>query len=263
MRKRNTMVGRWARQGLVAGWVVCLVASGAHAANIQWSNPSNITPGPAGDADVSLNGTLLGAFNVGGSSTTLNGVLFDIFPVGNPTNTVGNFTLSNPTQNIINSGGGSAQAPFINLSSAYQSLLGDSVRGNNQSSVSLTLNGLSVGGTYQLQVWVNDSANFIPPGFTFKTVAKAGNEVEIDPNTSLVEGGLGQYAIGTFVADASSQQVLFNNDEIGGRLNGFQLRQVVPASERPVPTTSGAGLAVLAALLFGAAGLTLRRQRLN
>jgi MYXO-CTERM domain-containing protein len=46
--------------------------------------------------------------------------------------------------------------------------------------------------------------------------------------------------IGTFTADATSQQIFYANGEINGWVNGFQLRQVV--SSVPEPGTALAGL---------------------
>lgn len=237
-----------ARLGAAA--VVALIASSAHAASVQWGKPRSITAGPNGPSDVSTDGTLVGAFNLVGSSTIVNGVNFENFPVGNITNTVGNFTVSHPDKTILPSAKGSAQTPYMDVVAAYRALLADAAVVQHQRELYLTMNGLTVGQAYQVQLWLNDSQSFNPPGFTFPVLANAGNSVLLDPNTSLFDGGLGQHVIGIFIADAASQQIVMTADEVGGSLNAFQLRAVVLATDRPAPTASSAALLGLCALLL-------------
>ncbi len=241
-----------ARLGAAA--LVVLVTSSAQAASVQWGTPKGITAGPNGPSDVSTNGTLVRAFNLAGSSTTVNGVNFENFPVGNITNTVGNFTVSHPDKTILSAARGSAQTPYMNVVAAYRALLEDTAIVEHQRELFLTMNGLTVGQAYQVQLWVNDSRSFDPPGFTFPVSATAGNSVQLDPNTNIVEGGLGQHVVGTFIADATSQEIVITADEVGGSLNAFQLRAVVLPTEHPAPTASTTTLLGMCALLllFGA-----------
>ena len=124
----------------------------------------------------------------------------------------------------------------------------------------LSFSGLSVGGQYQVEVWNNESRSWHPPHFTFSARFTAGNSVDLDPNTSIDEGGLGEYVIGTFVADSSSQQIDITGDEIGAVFNAFQLRQISAAPLRAAPTASTAGVLVLCLglLLAGVMGLSRR-----
>lgn len=235
------------KTSLALAAALCALALPSHAALINWGSATNIS----GSSDVSTAGTLLGAFNVGGPSTVVNGVTFQAFALGGISNTVGNFTLAS-TAVINSSPSGSALAPFTALPAGYQTLLGSSAA--NGRLLTLTLNGLTVGRSYLFETWVNESASATSQGFTFDVVISAGNNVTLDPNPSLAEGGLGQYVLGTFTATATSQQVTYDDSEIGGRLNAFQLR-LAAAPAVPEPGTALAGLASLG-LCLGA-----RRRR--
>ena len=226
--------------------VAALSGASLHAATISWGAPTNIS----GDGDVSTSGTLLGAFNVGGPATTVNGVNFQAFGVGAASNTVGNFNLSSSSAIGANSFT-TPLTPFSNLSASYRSLL--STGANSGRLLTLTLNNLTVGQTYLFETWVNDSRSHIPPGFTFDVDVSSGSLVTLDPNTTIVEGGLGQYVLGTFTANAVSQQVTYDNSEIGGGINAFQLRLVPP------PAIPEPGAALFGLALLGATGFTRRR----
>lgn len=236
---------------IVVAAIACVFCTAsANAAAIVWGSAQQITA----DADVSTTGTLVGAFNVGGNATTINGVNFQAFQITSNFNTVGDFNISGPSM-----GQGAffiIQPPFSGLSANYQSML--STGGGAGGLLTLTMNNLTVGQQYQFQVWVNDSRDHNPPGFTFDIEASAGNSVDLDPNTTTLEGGLGQYAIGTFTANAASQVVTFDNSEIGGFINGFQLRAINSSSPANVPLPP----AVWGGLILGAAavGSHLRRR---
>lgn len=238
------------RTTVVAVIACVFCTTSANAAAIVWGSAQQITA----DADVSTTGTLVGAFNVGGNATTINGVNFQAFQITGASNTVGDFNLSAAAM-----GQGSfttLQPPFSGLSSAYQSMV--STSGGSFGLVTLTMSNLTIGQQYQFQVWVNDSQDHNPPGYTFDIEVSAGNSIDLDPNPSTLEGGLGQYVIGTFTANAVSQAVTFDNSEIGGHLNGFQLRAINSSSPANVPLPP----AVWGGLILGAAavGSHLRRR---
>lgn len=217
-----------------------------HAASITWGAPQQIS----NNSDVSTNGTLVGAFNFAGPATAVNGINFQAFPITGNSNTVGNYTLASGFS--LSNNTSSAAPPFSNLSAPYQSLLGTAAV-TIATTFTLTMNGLIAGETYEFQTWVNDSRSQIPPGFTFKVDVTGGNNtVTLDPNTTLFEGGLGQYAIGTFLADSTSQQVTFVNSE-AAIANGFQLRQVT-APVVPEPGTALFGFGLLSAAGFSRRG---------
>lgn len=229
-------------------WVAAMIAqsvvlaSAAHAASIIWGPASLIS----GDADVSLNGTLVGAVNLDGPSVSVNGVSFQALDIDTGPATIGNFTVNGFFFNQFNPGfaSGSAVPPFSSLSSSYQSLLatGAAVGGT----MDLTMSGLVAGQSYDFQAWVNDSRSHNPPGFTFTVQVLADNAVLLDPNPSLLDGGLGQFVIGTFVADGATQNIQFDNGEVAV-INGFQLRRLSTPIPEVGTLVAGLFMAVAAA----------------
>jgi len=224
-----------------------LAASALQAATFTWGAPQNIT----GISDVSTNGSLIGAFNVGDtgvSSTTGNGVSFQSFAVPSSSlgATQGNFTISSTSSfNLSNTAFGSANAPFSALSPAYQTLLAAAT--SNPALFTLTMAGLIVGMQYEFQWWANHS--FTGSAAGRQHTASAGNTVTLDDDPSNTNGGVGQYALGTFTADAATQSIVFGGPQ-QALLNGFQLRRIGGTSAVP---ESGQTLNLLALSLGGVA----------
>ena len=119
------------------------------------------------------------------------------------------------------------------------------------------MSGLAAGQTYQFQWWSNGS---VAPFANDLTTATAGNSVVLNLNTSGATGGLGQFATGTFVADGTNTQIItFSNNNFAA-IDGFQLRNLSPASAVPEPGSALAGLLALGAC---AGGLLRRRRELR
>ena len=212
----------------------------AHAAIITWGAATNINPagGAASDLDVTTTGIRVAAFNFAGSQTTLDGVTFDAFPITNgaPSVTLGNFTLATAgVSGLTGSNFAVATAPFSNLSASYQSLAGTvAFPAAGSTPMTLTMTALTVGESYEFQWWSNLSLA-AKPGVATGT---AGSAVTLDYNTTDFQDGLGQFAIGTFLADSASQVITFSPSP-GERplVNGFQLRQLAPPAV-PEPGTA-------------------------
>jgi alpha-galactosidase len=248
-----------------------------HAAEITWS-AHNITAGN-GTADVSLAGTLLEARNGATSDAIVNGVtfksranlllqstiygeatygnLFDsIFANDNITTRRG----SNPTNT-----GGSNYSGFLSLGqrSGRPASSGGALPQvpNTQVWATVNLSNLTIGNTYQIQIWASD---------TDTTLGTAGNKGLLlgngangapvlgtdtmllyeyaDGATAGVYGLGGQYGIGTFTADATTQSfnvrgynnllttpAASNQDHFS---NGWQLRDLgvlAPDETAPAP----------------------------
>jgi hypothetical protein len=232
-------------------FAVGLATTAVQAATIDWGvGAQNIT----GDSDVSVYGTLVDAFAFGTDTsalfTTVNGVTFAplVFPeFGNVTAlSPGNYNFS------LNSGGrltsyGDLGTPSIGayagLSSSYASLLGSGGSATSASGdgpLTLTISGLMIGQTYQFQWWANNSsftASSSDDGYqsTFTdAIDSNGNFVGLEVNDLSTVGSLGQYAIGTFTADALTEGItFFGNGENEGDMiiNGMQLRDITPTPE--------------------------------
>ena len=174
----------------------------AKAATIYWSTPQNIS----GDSDVTNSGTALYAYT-GGNAATVNGVSFTagtgFAAWGNVSFTSG-FTAS--STNAFNA----AFAPFTSLSPAYTNVLVGAAYGGTAAGT-VTLNGLTAGHDYSVQIWVNDPRSGTPATRN-ETVTNTG---VIVPNTYATLsyniyqslGGAGQWSVGYFSATTNNQAV--------------------------------------------------------
>jgi hypothetical protein len=243
------------RFGLVvlgaAALALVLAGERAEAAMITWSSAQNIS----GDTDVVTTGILVGAFNLGDTgvtSTTVNGVPFAALAV--PTESSSPFTSGNirlaTASGLFGSSNnlGSSSAPFSNLSTAYQQLLSSATFGfASPETLTLTISGLTIGQQYEFEWWANESLAGVG---AFRTTATAGNSVTLALNQTGLAGGVGQFATGTFTADATSEVITFTGAPGNlPLLNGFELRNVGPTvTAVPAPAS-------LTLLGIGAAGL--------
>ena len=229
------------------------IAPLAQGAEITWSLPTDIS----GDTDVSTNGSVIGAFNIKTRplpATTVNGVTFQTFVVadGSMSATMGNFTFNSATGFLVrDDNAASPDMPFSSLSADYQALLAGFVSGFS-SPFTLTISGLTIGMQYEFQWW----SNFSTEGASWRTTATAGKTVMLNTNPTGTDGGLGQFALGSFTADATTQVITFNNLDFISIVNGFQLRQTSVAS---VP--EGGSTFALLALALG--GLVIGRETIR
>ncbi len=166
----------------------------AAAATIAWNGPAIIND----DTDVVTNGTAVYAYTGGSAGQTVNG---ETFAAGNSGTAWGaNVTLTGFGSSYSGFGGGTA-APWSGLSTAYQTVLQGGAYGG-ASAGTVTLNNLTVGHVYSVQIWVNDSRSGIT-GRT-ETAAGGGNTVLLVYNAN-AQGSLGEFAVGYFVANAATQ----------------------------------------------------------
>jgi len=168
---------------------------------IAWAPATTVT----GDADVATNGVLQYAEHWGGSDETINGVAFTAAGV-NVTKSDG----SASTQTL-----GWTQG---SLSTAYYNLL----RGNwyGAGNASITLHNLTSGHPYQVQMWSIDKRYT-----TSQTETYAGSPA-VSPSI-----GTGQYAIGTFTAAATSQDIAVSG---AGVINAVVVRDLSNVTPGPV-----------------------------
>jgi hypothetical protein len=216
------------------------LVTSAHAATVTYGSATTISA----DTDVDTQGTLLRAYSFGrlGGGQTVNGVTFSQF-YGSSANG-DTTTITSNADNAYSGGGGS---PFSSLSSNYQSLVSDGQYSDNgtPASGSITLNNLVVNDPYLVEFWVNDSR----PVNRSETIDGVNLLYSSGSNSN---GALGQFVIGTFTANATSQVFNFVGTDGDTQINALELRAV------PEP----ASLVALVGLCgMGLIGLVIRRRR--
>jgi uncharacterized repeat protein (TIGR01451 family) len=198
-------------------------------ADVVWQTPTAVSS----PADVVTSGTLVGAYDVSSAPVTifLNGVKFAPFNGSSTPSTVDNFTLTR-TGSTFAGNYGSGNMPFASLDPNYQALLASAVGSGvsaTGTTMTLSMDSLTIGQQYTVQFWVNESSgviNPLVPSTEYSTVIMAGNSVTLDRNSTNDGGGVGQYVVGTFTADSTSKVFTLTATD-GGMpiLNGFQLRK--------------------------------------
>jgi autotransporter-associated beta strand protein len=205
---------------------------GLRAATITWG-PATII---AATNDVSTAGTSKYAYDWAGNpgSLTLNGV-----PFTGITNAVG----STADGNLAISGFGSrntnafttTSTPFGSLPTAYKPALQGGAFNNDGSPATVTLSNLIAGANYSVQVWIGDPRGGSATVGTnrIQTVTSGANSVVLTNNVTHTTGGLGQYAIGTFTADATTQAftisgglIVSGSGTASSQINALQVRDI-------------------------------------
>ena len=247
---------------------IALVGASARAAVITWQTPTT----SSAPTDVSTAGTLVSAYALGtASNQKVNGVTFagttSGFPYGGAATITlpdGDTVFATGTNSKVQDNGGGTFGPTTGnfaTGSTYRTLLSSVFyNGNSTDALVLTLNSLTVGHSYLFQTWVNDSRQGAD-GLTIKVYDGNGNSAILAANSAtskLTPGGTpGQYVIGTFTADATSQVVnyIYNSSPYTNYTetlaNAFQLRDLGSVIT-PEPATLGLlGLGGLGLLLLG------------
>lgn len=242
------------RIGIISAAVLSL-ASFAQGA-ISWQTPQTIT----GESDVSTNGALLYAYNFTTTAgiTTVNGAQFANTSAFSVTNAYDFDFLSPSTGRAAPSDSGYGSGNFNALSSSYRNLLNQSIRASGGSGAgaandaafnafAVTLNGLTIGVTYEVQVWISDSRSNDPAtkGLGHLDRGQPGG-VMVDYNVGDSAGNLGQYVVGTFTASETDEFFVFDTYAAPvanvALLNAFQVR-IIP--EPSSVLVAGGGFAFL------------------
>ena len=218
--RRNCRVGWPAWPGLAMA-VNLIAGLTSYAAVITWGKATTIS----NDTDVVTSGSLAYAYNEAYYPTAVNGVPFG---GGNSPSALGtNITLSGNFSWSNTAFGTGAGSPWDGLSPFYQTLLRGGAYAVNNAQMSVTLSNLTVGHAYLVQVWVND--NRALAGTRTETInSSGGNAITLDYNSTGTNGGVGQFTIGTFTADAASQPFaltgVFPANGNSSQLNAIQVR---------------------------------------
>ena len=198
---------------------------------ITWGMPTTISS----EVDVSTNGLLLYAYNNSGSNATVNGVSFT--GVNNANNWGVGVTLSGFNGSLTSIFGGGSATPWTHLDSSYKTILQGGAFNWMRGAGTVTLNNLTVGRQYQVQVWVNDSRE---GGSANRAEALSGdNIVTMAFNSTQTQGGLGQYTVGSFFAVAATQSFNVNGGTGPPQINALQIRDITGAFATSLPVTNG------------------------
>jgi len=186
----------------------------ARAASIAFNAPTTISA----DTDAITAGSFISAYDESNSAQTINGVSFT---AGNSKSALGS-SFSMGFGSVNNTAFGSAAgAPFSNLSSAYQNALKGGAYFDG-TAVTVTLNSLTSGHQYAIQLWVVDDR---ATGRTETITSSNGNTQTLDYNSTDANGGVGQFATGIFTANTTTQQLTLNGNQ-SSQMNAIQLRDV-------------------------------------
>lgn len=248
-----------------------MLASANAATVITWDK-GRITD----DTDVSTFGSLLKAYSLASSTeTTVNGTTFTGITGSSTSGSSGdgylswqrvsggaNFAPGNalgylgreldgsskPTGNLTHAEG---------LSTNYEDLLimGLSASGanaGNSTLIEFTFNNLTVGNTYLIQFWTNNSRENLASAtdLVFANAGNSSNSISASRNQDKAYGSTGHWVTGTFTAEDTSMKINVTGNQ-WMNVNAVQIRELAPI---PEPTT--ATLAIVASM-----GLIARRRR--
>ena len=194
------------------------------AGGITWGSPTLIS----GNTDVTNSGGALYAY--AGGAATVNGVNFTAVSNGN---TWGNVSFTSFSG--FNAVFGATASPFNSLSTAYQTVLTTAAWGSGTSGT-VTLNGLTSGHAYTVQIWVDDSRGSYQ--YRYESVTSSGgNTVTLyfAPNSNSA-GAVGQYVVGTFTAASTSQMFSVNGNSVV-QINAINVRDNGPGVFTPLVIT--------------------------
>ncbi|MEX2605928.1 MAG: sulfatase-like hydrolase/transferase [Kiritimatiellia bacterium] len=210
----------------VAWWAAALFLFRAYPAPITWSPAVDTT----GKAQL-VEGEILFAFSGGSGATVTDGGplgAMDVTFVGGDYQDLA-FTPAPGSRSLSSVSGGSPSTGDLNFDAVAGSLT-DSESGIT--SGTQTLSGLTVGETYQLQVFYNDQRSGLT-GRVMRYGDGEGNTVDLEAGGS----GWGQHAVGSFTADATTQSITHNALGFGNvHLNALLLVKPGDPDVPPVPT---------------------------
>jgi len=208
-----------------------LAMGASYAAPITWGPATSVSTGSGNSSDVSINGTLIEAFNAvandqinGTTPLIVNGVTF------NPTTRL----LSGDT---LNAGNNDFSSNTNGGDLAYDSLLSTVEFGGGTDLVTLTvgdgdgdasINGaglLTINAEYEIQVWFVDTR-----------AAQDARETPVGDGNGNTVNLNDQFAIGTFIADATTQTITLESPGFGqAHINAYQIRAAL-VGPPPAPT---------------------------
>ena len=188
--------------------------------------------------DVSVNGSLVFALNGStstGVTTTVNGVDFvssteDLAGVQAQAQSPGNESI---TTTLVNDNLGSFATGGLDTDGLGALIQGGWWGTGSTGTAEVELTGLTVGETYEVQLFSNDARNNRNNNFISRLDnGDGGAGIDLELNNQPLGGLAGDYGIGTFIADSSTQSFnitgILNGNVNGGRaqVNAIQLRKI-------------------------------------
>ena len=229
----------------VSAFLLLALATGAQAATITWGSATTITA----DSDVATSGVFKFAYTWG-TGATVNGVVFTQTTSGTAAGSDVSLT-SFGTRN--GNTFGATGSPYNSLSANYQYVVqggsyGTASATGGTASGTITLNGLTIGRNYLVQIWVQDGrAGSAGGGTATRTETPSGGPAlsyYATGSASSPAGGVGQWVTGTFTADGTTQAISVSAS--GGststgsvQINAIQLRDTSSANGVWNTATSG------------------------
>jgi hypothetical protein len=217
------------------------VAASAMASDITWQTPTTIS----GASDVSTQGNFFGSWAPGDDAYNpdtlpVNGVTFNAYGslpgLGASGSYLDHYTgYNNP---------GTANAN-------YNTILQAAVFNWNPDPINVSWNGMTVGDTYLVELWVQDGRNATVNARTLTVTGGANTSAPLALGSG--NSGPGQFILGTFVADASGAETISLTPGAGGYGAQINLLQVRDITVVPEPSTI--------ALLVAGAGLMICSRR--
>jgi hypothetical protein len=204
-----------------------LCTAALRAADITWQAPLTIS----GTSDVSVDGTLVGTWGPGddwgganrSDNYPVNGVTFAAYGNGPFNSFISSSGLDDRYNGFANPGTGDANYNYVVQTAIY----------SFGATISLTWGGLTPGNTYEIEFWVNDGRNSVTAERSETLTGGANTSAPLAYGTGAGGNGPGQYILGTFVADGTSQNLTLNasgGPDIGpsAQVNLLQLRDITP-----------------------------------
>lgn len=208
---------------IMTALVLGLTTATGHAALISWGSATDI----ATASDVLTSGGSVEAINGGGGgAVAVNGVSFAAS---------GGSILGGFSSGLFAGDTGTA---------TYNTLLDtvDFGGGAGVSTVSIGGGALTAGNVYQVQVWFTDDRGSADRVMTFGDGdgGGIGNSVNLAGSATQTTGVPGQYAIGTFTASGTSQDLTMDPIGFGNsHISAYQVREVTVDASGTVTNTGG------------------------
>jgi len=225
-----------------------VLTANAQNAQITWSSVQYISV----SSDVSTSGTLFGTWspyleNTGGSGVTVNGVTF-------VANDLPNFSVPGYFTSTYTGFGNPGTSD-----SNYNTLLQGAQFSDNGTGGTFSFGGLTAGDTYQVEVWVEDTRNIGNrrwENLYENSYGDSGTSAAITFPADGSSPDLGQYDIGTFVANSTGTETInFETwSTVGGnqcaQVNLFQVRDITAPVPEPSTLALVAGGGIMMLLAF-------------